>query len=375
MSTRLSLVILFFCIVGVGGCDGDTPVEPQNATEVLYIPHIYQRTIPSVCRIYVYETAGMTLIDSITVDHLPLGMVASCDGNWLYMRVSNAYSPYIAKVNTYTGEVAWIRERPGLLRLLDNCQILISAETSGGVVVNRETGETVRKLPDSLRIGLGPMDGTEVAAIVTDSIGSVRPDSIVTVLNCATGATWGRFVPHFGRASFLRIYHAQLLPDRRRVAVIGLTGGGAWFEVGDVNTGEVLVSREINSPFGETDHSIDGSFLAVTDPGGIHSSYTTLDIYALSPPAHVKNFTFGFPVSEYMSMGQVRFSREHERLILAPGPPGAGADRVLSIDPASWAITDTIWPPGCRPDELVCPISGAIALGYREVRKPTELER
>ncbi|MBD3297808.1 MAG: hypothetical protein GF341_04065 [candidate division Zixibacteria bacterium] len=253
-------------------------------------------------------------------------------------------------------------------RLLDDGKLLVALR-SVPVIIDQDSGKILGNLPDTLAIGYGSSEGTEVAAVAHEAPAGSFGDSVITVLDCATGATRGRFVPYVQGRSIGAIYYERLHPDGVHVLLIGVrsTLQDSWFVVGNVVTGETLLTHRLVYPFGEIRISPDGTLAAVTDPSRalIWDSHQTLDIFDLTTMTHVKRFDQSRLV---FGVGQVRFLRDGRYLLAAHDIP-YGNGPLYRIDLHALEIVDSALYPGCDSIPIYgksCPENGAMAIGITQ---------
>ena len=342
----VALIVLFII---VGCCDG--PNKPVRSREVIYAGAWHIEETPHRGIIYVYTADSLTLLDSLPFSGTVRELVVAPDGRSLF--IHRGPTPWLLRVDAKTGNEDWaIEGAASPLLLLDDGHMLVS----GRVIRDMQTGASIDSLPDSLEIGYGSQSGTEVAAVV---VNEGDADTVVTVLNCATGATKGRFVPRVEGYQLSTINYFRLHPDGVHVIVIGMRFApeDSWVVLGNVQTGATLYNHQLTGPYGEVTISPDGSLLAVTDPPAALS----LDggglalLLALEPAPHALEV-------EYAG-GQTRFAADGSRLLIgaAPGLPGG----LAVLDIPSLQLTDWIVFPGADSLGLNGPWGGGIDIGIR----------
>ena len=159
------------------------------------------------------------------------------------------------------------------------------------------------------------------------------------------------------------VYTARLHPDGKRVLVIGLDPwAGAWFMIGDVETGETLLRYPLRSPFGETAISEDGLLAVVTDPPpalvmeGINGSGPAF--FDLANLRHLK--TLNESTGQYVGMpGQARFLPGDREIALGPIADGSTESILYIVDRATLTVNRRLRLPDSEP------ITGALGVGPR----------
>jgi hypothetical protein len=325
--------------------------------EVIYAGASHVFATPDINLIYVYDADSLTLLDSFVVSDFPEQVVTSSDGRYLF--VLQLGDPPLVKLDAMTGSVIWTGVNASVpLFLLDHGRMLVS----GHAVLNPQTGALIRTLPDTLAPGYGSELGTEVAAMVVND--GTTPDRVVTVLDCATGATRDRFVPYVGDYRLVVLTYVRLHPDGERVFVIGSGPrhglGVSWVVIGDIKTGETLYFHPLTDHFGEVTISPNDSLAAVTDPPtllSLNGGGLAL-LLALDPSPH--------PLPLESGGGQVRFASDGSRIVVgaAPNLPGG----LAIFDVSSLSLIGWTWFPGADSLGLNGPWAGGIDLGMRERR-------
>jgi hypothetical protein len=276
LRTVAGVALALLVCASLAGCDKATKPKPVKYN--IYLGGMHESAYTgdsSYGWIYVYDADSLSLIDSISLNHLdptPRAftdeLAVSPDGRWLYVLAASEYSipATLWKLDARTKQAVW--SRPGFddtrllsVRVLQNGALLLVGDT----VFRAEDGSVVRTLPDSLHTMWGPASGTKVVAIVLSR--SPAENGAIRAVDVATGEVSGRYVAHLssGEALF-EVYTARLHPDGKCVLAVGLHQG-YWFVVGDLETGQTLFQYRLNGGFGEVAISDDGMLAAVTDPG------------------------------------------------------------------------------------------------------------
>jgi WD40 repeat protein len=357
----VALALLAFA--GMAGCDKTTKPEPVKYN--LYVgARSWDTVVEGLYRneIYVYDADSLTLIDSFPhIDYINQ-LVVSPDGRSLYIR-GGPNMPLPAglwKIDARTRQVVWScttevkRNRRQFVQILGNGRMLLS----GNEVRRPEDGSLVRRLDDSLITMFGPVPGTKAAAIIRqDPTSSMGYDSIIRVVDVATGEVSGRFVAYLASGVPLQqFYMARLHPDGRRVLAIGLYGSydNTWFVIGDIETGQTLFRQKIYRPLGEIVISSDGNLAAFSDNGmsilGEGGVLRIIDLQTLP----------SIPLSPLALASQVRFLPGDRRVITAP-PSGDATVRPMDVvDLATMALERSI-----RLPTTVAYSFGGLAVGPR----------
>jgi hypothetical protein len=263
------------------------------------------------------------------------------------------------KIDARTKQVVWScttevkRNRRQFVQILGNGRMLLS----GNEVRRPEDGSLVRRLDDSLITMFGPVPGTKAAAIIRQHpTSSMGYDSIIRVVDVATGEVSGRFVAYLTSGVPLQqFYMARLHPDGRRVLAIGLYGSydNTWFVIGDIETGRTLFRQKIYRPLGEIVISSDGDLAAFSDNGmsilGEGGILRIIDLQTLSP----------IPLNSPVLSGQVRFLPGDRRVITAPPSDLSATGPMRVVDLNTLTLERTIWLP------TVEPFIGGLGIGPR----------
>jgi len=347
-------------LLSIAGCDKATKHKPVKHNIYMGASMFDTVNVDSFWGwIYVYDADSLSLVDSINLNLIDPTrrsffadeLAVSPDGRWLYVLAASQYSipSTLWKIDARTKQAVW--SRPGFddtkwlpVRVLQNGALLLVGDT----VFQAEDGGVVRTLPDSLLTLWGPVSGTKVAATVRS-----RPqegyDSIISVIDVATGEVSGRYVAHLTSGVPLEhFYTARLHPDGRRVLAVGVYRSDyyCWFVVGDMETGQTLFEYRINHPFGEIAISNDGMLAAVTDPGaaylGEYGRVYVVDLQTMSvtiptPPAELLHWNWA---------AQICFLPGDRRLATAPKSSWALNHGPLStIDLTTMRFEKGVWLP------------------------------
>lgn len=335
--------------LGAWGC-AKKSTTPTKESDVFYVSITHPSANPPIHQIYLYASATLTLCDSLETPAHVRQLTASRDGAFLF-----AHTGSVLKLDARTGAVVWSTvDLPLPMQLLLEGDLLLA----GNTVRDPSTGLLAGILPDSLSPGYGPEDGTEIAAVVSGT-------NLITLLDCTTGATRGRYIPTVNGEPLSGVYYMRLHADRTRVLVIGIRSAlpDSWFVMGDLETGETLLAHGLVYPFGEVIISGDGSLAAVTDPSRdlIYDSTPTLDLFDLRTSTHLRRF--GLRGDSLIGLlGQARFLRDENKLILAPGGTfGIGPLYQINLETLEVGAKASI--PGCDSGLIDCPYTGGIAVG------------
>jgi hypothetical protein len=347
-------------------CSCSRSSGPQPVVYSVYLGATGYKTEDAASRydlVFVFDAESLTLRDSIPAPGAVLEMAVSPDGHWLYAQCQGpgGVPGALYKINTTTKVVAWSLDGDaGPIALFSNGELLTRQLLEGTDIVDANTGNVISRLPATVRILGGPPNGTKAAAIVNDSTAPFRRDTIVTVCDIASGETYGRYVPRLenGEAP-VDIYCGCLHRDGQRVGVIGL-GGGCWFMIGDVETGETTFRHRLTRPFGELAVSNDGSTAVVTDPGApwYGEGGGPPSVFDLQQNRLLKTLdeTSGLDIQ---APSQVRFLPDDSRIVIAPYVFWGGTAAVFAADRGTLSGGRTTQP---HPEELLC---GALAVGRR----------
>ena len=344
----------------VAACTSRRGMEPEPVRYNIYVTAggydpggVHWRNV-----LYVYDADSLHLLDSVPLSTGPFEMAVSPDGRSVFLHGTGV------RLRSGGLDTLWTVYTVGTgMEMLDGGRLIVYGQDwhdgspfgySGWIVVNAEDGSIVQTLPDSLHIGKGPIDGTEVAATVLYSYGVYTIDTIVTVIDVATCETRGQYIPRPTAGPAIRIDYVRLHPDGRRVMLIGARSARvSWFVVGDIETGETLFAHRLFYYYGEIAVSADGVMAVVTDPSkpGIWDSPQTLDVFNLEEMRHLKRFTVYTDINR---VGRVRFLPDDRRIITASWASGP----LQVIDLTTLTLTDSVYVPF---NEWI----GALGLGPR----------
>lgn len=301
-------------LAAISGCSKTT--KPKDAKYSIY------RGVRNT--IYIYDADSLMLLDSISRGYYQYALAASPDGRYLYVvDAPDRYSySRLEKVDLQTRQVVWSRSNRDLggglqLRFLADGKLVFM----GNGVLHPDDGTLLRRIGDSLVTMYGPKSGSRVAAI---------QDSVIMIIDAATGEFSGRYVPRLSNGLALVTYYARLHPDGRRVLVIGLSGSAyySWFVIGDLVTDRTLYEYSLALPDGEVGISDDGSVAVVTDPPEMLGLEQSLSVIDLDHLILVRKFT-----DILARESQVRFLPDNRHAVLsgrADGHSGAPL-RVLDV--------------------------------------------
>jgi hypothetical protein len=297
--------------------------------------------------VYVLDAESLTVQDSITGfvhgGNPVEDMVVTPDGRWLFTtgEQGSTGENRVRKINTATKEiVATVNTaHPGRLVLLDHGRLLYWGGCDGFLtdvdqfpIVTRDTTEVC--------VQNGPRAGTTVAGGVAGTnhirIETVRPRTTVAEFV----ATKIDSVP------VSVVYYVALHPDGKRVSAI-VRGGGYFFIVADIATGETVYQHAFTSQAGqfspgEIAINSAGTVAVVTDPGkGWFGEYVgTIDVVDLVNLRLLKRFDwsdFGYPQSN----GQIAFTSDERAVIVTAMAVAAGIPDVHRVDLTSLTIART----------------------------------
>lgn len=269
-------------LLSVIGCETipDTGVGPEPTRTTIYIAALSFIDEQPVDPLFFCDAETLEIYDSIASVGTLYELKAAPGGRYLYgllHRQQDADS--IIKIDVTTKTRAWtVRGGDPNLTLLKNGEWLLSANQE---LIRTADGQTIQTYADSLTRWEGPIEGTEVAAVVGMKGNRVR------VVDLATGVVHGRFDVWVNGGYSLEIYRALLLPDRRTVVAVGTDRSwyNSYIVFGDAETGESLLEQRIFSPSCRFALNDDRTRLAISDPGGtiLENGPTGIELYALDP--------------------------------------------------------------------------------------------
>jgi hypothetical protein len=298
----------------------------------------------------------------------------SPDGRSLYIvlwRYKEDFGHYISKIDIATGRMVWTIEiATGVgasddspFNLLENGR-LIAFE---GLLYDAETGTVVRqhdyRNENHWIMGYGPLPGTELAAIQFDSLPYSyydRSDTLVIAVDLTTGQHRGGFVPRLAPGQYpLFVYYARLHPDGERVLLMTENSAGAWFMVGDLNTGELLLAARLSTSEGEIAISNDGTLVAVVDEAamGWGIGLPAVHMYDLVAYKHLGTLDVHNDLPYYP--GQARFLPGDRRLAVFSSTNPIGSDWLQVIDLNTMTVEHVVDTP------FYNVLGGGFAIGHR----------
>jgi hypothetical protein len=354
------------------GCSDDPPVTPEPVAYNIYATANKYYDGEKESRVYVYDADSLTLLDSIPLPHVGDWAQVSPDGRSLYLvmwRYRDDYKHYIAKVDVTTGTMVWTQEVPiaagasdySPFNSLDSGRLL----AFGGILFDSETGAVVRQhdyqAENHLTLQFGPPHGTEVAAIHFDSVPYNyfdASDTQVVVVDLVTGQSRGSFVPRFKQDHYpMFVYRARLHPDGKRVLLMTETSGAAWFVIGNVTTGELIMYDRLTTSEGEIAVSRDGTMAAVVDEAalGWGIGLPAVYLYDIVNYQHLKTF---YNELCYLP-GQARFLPGDRRLAVFSSTNPIGSDWLQVFD------LNTLTREHCVDTPFYNVLGGAFAIGPR----------
>ena len=343
-STR---ILATACVLAlVLGCNSDeSPFTPEPVHYNIYGTGSNYLQNETTSRMYWYNADSLTLVDSLVLPHIALWGEASPDGRYLYLVMwpyRTAGRPYyIMKLDIERRTEVWTHDAEGYddyspFRILDNGRLLVY----GREVIDALTGETVHRLEDSVinqwKMYHGPPGGREVAAVSQDTVPNRGRDTMVVAMNVLTGEHRGRFVPRIAPGQpALDVGYARLHPDGHRVLCTGavLNVQNAWFVIGDLNTGEQLLTARLSTPNTEIAISHDGTLAVVVDYANLFFGYGWPAAYVYDLVDYQHLYTFDSYNSLATVPGQVRFLPGDRRVVIFPdnGPTGHGWIQILDL--------------------------------------------
>ncbi|MBD3298472.1 MAG: hypothetical protein GF341_07455 [candidate division Zixibacteria bacterium] len=272
--TVIQITMSVVVLVAVLGCDDDGPVEPGDVRYNIYIAALDWVDGNATDPLYIIDADSMVVIDSIPRIGSLHDMEVSPDGRWLYTfvhrgSVSGCPNDSLRRIDIKNKRVDWAIPS-GLdtrIQLLDGGSKILrrwsrhSICPAGEELLDATTGELLRVLPDSLLYQEGPINGTEVAAIIGDPLGAR-----IVAVDVETDVIRGRIVPKLPSGQKLFPSFAELHPDGETVlAIAGLTTDLAWGMVGNLRTGEWLLTERIYDVNSAGTISTDGALALISD--------------------------------------------------------------------------------------------------------------
>ncbi|MBI5868296.1 MAG: hypothetical protein HZB43_08435 [candidate division Zixibacteria bacterium] len=205
----IALATVVVALTNLNGCSD--PTKPKDVKYNLYVGATHLASSEedsSFNRIYIYDADSLTLLDSIWQAHFTENLAASPDGRWLYVLdfTTQSVPRMLWKLDVRTKRVLWSRSDFGggggraRIHLLQDGAILLV----GNTIVTPEDGTAVRTFTDSLFTMWGPVSGTKVAVIVRGQPLWHGNDSLLRVLDAATGELSGGYVAHLSTGEVLR---------------------------------------------------------------------------------------------------------------------------------------------------------------------------
>jgi len=358
-------------------CTSRRGVEPEPAGYNIYVGLRQWEGEEEINRLYAIDADSLTIVDSMPLSPTALGV--SPDGEWLYVEEGpdEAYGPFsLSKVDLRSKEVVWAI-LPWFARVSQNVAILNGGSVLLGTVydlcalavISAADGAEVFRIDGLCRFGDALISSTKIPYIVKGEGAGLVGDSIVRAVDVVTGQASGKYVGELpdGRA-FEWTYNASLHPDGHKVLVLGGAGvSESGFAVGDLETGETLLSHSLYTAYGEIAISADGTLAVVSDPGppGMWNTPPTLDVFDLAGMCHLKRFDTGSGIFRF-SFGQIRFLPDDRTVVIAPASAGRGEVGPLHIiDLQAMIVTDTIVLPHSYPETGDWPLIGALGVGPR----------
>jgi hypothetical protein len=185
-------------------------------------------------------------------------------------------------------------------------------------------------------------------------------DTLVIAVDVTTGHQRGGFVAHLGPAQPpLLIRAAHLHPDGHRVLIVGVryTAQDAFFVVGDLNTGELLMAARLSTSEGEIAISADGTLAVVVDEAspGWGYGYPAVYLYDLVNYQHLKTFHDEL----YYWPGQGRFLPGDRRVAIFSSSHPVDSDWLQVLDLTTMILEHAVDTP------FYDVLGGAFAIGPR----------
>jgi len=324
-------------------CTSRRAVEPEPRQYRIYVAAADFRSFPSRNMVYVYDADELVLQDSLAIFGNALDLAVLPDGQSLLLQledISNLpdVSYPVVRYDLRTWLSSWAVGGNGseVCVLKDGAWFL-----NGNDVRNAADGSLIRRLADSLNLKSGPMSGTEVAATIPDSVGVYVVDTIITVVDAASGELRGQYIPRVSTGQVLEVWHAQLHPDKVRVLAIGRSAPyQSWLVIGNTQTGTTVFELSLVYPYGRVAISEDGGIAVVTDPSKpeVWDSPATVDVVDLAQLVHLKRFTW--PDDIYRA-AMVEFVSDDGLFVTAPYYSGP----LQLFDLKTLTVIDTVFLP------------------------------
>ncbi len=361
------------CLALVAGCSDDSPVTHEPVHYNIYATANKYFDGEKHSRIYIYDADSLTLLDSIPLPNVGDAAVVSPDGRSIYQmmwRYKEDYNSYLAKIDVASRSIVWTQEIPALmgasdgpLNLLDDGRVL----GLEGVLFDPETGAMIRQhdylTENHLNMGYGPLHGTEVAAVQFDSAAYNyydRSDTLAIAVDLTTGQQRGGFVPRLAPGQLpLIVGNRRLHPDGERVLLLGENSIGSFFVVGNLNTGELLMSARLSTSYGEIAISHDGEMAAVVDEAspGWGIGLPAVHVYDLVEYKHLGTLDVKYDLPYYP--GQARFLPGDRRLAVFSSTNPIGSDWLQVIDLNTMTLEHVVDTP------FYNALGGGLAIGPR----------
>ena len=343
---QLSRVLAWILTILAGlviACN-DKGHNPTPVKDLIYV-HASQAGV-----IYILDADSLAVVDSIPdigfhVDYVE-DMVVTPDGQWLFTtgEGSRTQDNLVRKIYAFTKETVATLQTPhrGRLQLLDRGRLLrwgsydcynddleLLAEVASFPAVDTRTSELCR--PDGVQAGI------EIAGEITDAnrirVETVRPRTTVAEFP----------VKKIDGTGVSDIYEVALHPGLDRVSAI-VRGGGYWFIVIEIATGETVYQHALTLFHGEIGINSAGTVAVVTDPGRpwFGEYVGTADIVDLVNLQLLKRL-YPDDFEGQNKISQIAFTSDEKSVILAP-MRSWGNGTFHRIDLSSLVVTKSAFP-------------------------------
>lgn len=344
-------------MVGPVGC-GEPPTKPGPVKYNVYVAALDWVDGNATDPLFIIDADSMVVIDSIPQIGSLWDMEVSPDGRWLYTYVHRG-SQYgcpndsLRRIDIKNKRIEWAIPS-GLstsITLLDHGNLILRRWShygdcpAGQDLLDAMTGEVIRSLPDGMAYGEGPVEGTKVAVVMDRK--PPATGQLITSYDVITGETAGSFIPRSPTGTELYTAFVRLHSDGHQVLVMaGIVENIAWAIIGDLSTGEALLTHSLYNVFGEGQFSADGTIAVTSDASG---SLTVLDLDSLV-----------WRPTTATGGGQVDFVGDSKIVITCGiGDYAHATDPIVKVDLQSLMILAR------RELPLPEPLLGALAVGMR----------
>lgn len=346
LETQLSRVLAWTLTILAGfviACS-DKGNNPKPVKDLIYV-HGTQAGV-----IYILDADSLAIIDSIPDIGYHVGyvddMAVTPDGQWLFTtgEGKSTQDNLVRKINAFTKETVATLQTPhrGRFSLLDEGSLLrwgsydcynddleLLAEVASFPAVDTSTSELCR--PDGVRAGL-------------TIAGAIRGENRIRIETTHPRTTVAEFaVKKIDGTGVSDVYEVALHPGYDRVSAV-VRGGGYWFIVIDVATGETIYQHALTTGNGEIAINSVGTIAVVTDAGRpwFGEYVGTADIVDLVSLQLLKRFEpddFG----GQNKISQIAFTSDEQSAILAPIRLW-GVGTFHRIDLSSLVVTKSTFP-------------------------------